>query len=110
MAWLHGILKGTQVAGYDYCGDPKKLIIVDLDGKFKIFYVSGILCKSVSMVESCSEKKDIWIQVSEKPKKKNLLVPEIVDLAILDPDRDDRLVIKKENCNRRVYKKLIKKQ
>ena len=67
MAWLHGILKGTQVAGYDYCGDPKKLIIVDLDGKFKIFYVSQTLCHMVSMVESCSEKKDIWIQVSEKP-------------------------------------------
>ena len=110
MTWLHGILKGSQVAGYDYCGDPKKLIIVDLDGEFKIFHVSGILCKSVSTVESCSEKKDIWIQVSEKPKKKNLLIAEIVDLAILDPDRDDRLVIKKENCSRRVYKKIIKKQ
>ena len=109
MTWLHGILKGSQVAGYDRCGDPKKLIIVDLDGGFKIFYVSGILCKSVSTVESCSEKKDIWIQVSEKPKKKNLLVSEIVDLAILDPDRDDRLVVKKENCSRRVYKKRIKK-
>ena len=109
MTWLHGILKGTQIAGCDHCGDPKELIIVDLDGEFKIFYVSGILCKSVSMVESCCEKKDIWIQVSEKPKKKNLLVPEIVDLAILDPDRDDRLVIKKENCSRRVYKKRIKK-
>ena len=108
MAWLHGILKGTQIAGYDHCGDPKKLIIVDLDGKFKIFYVSGILCTSVSIVESGGEK-DIWIQVSEKPKKKNLLIPEIVDLAILDPDRDDRMVIKKENCSRRVYKKLIKK-
>ena len=46
----------------------------------------------------------------EKPKKKNLLIPEVVDLAILDPDRDDRLVIKKEDCNRRVYKKIIKKQ
>ena len=108
MAWLHGILKGTQIAGYDYCGDPKKLIIVDLDGEFKIFYVSGILCTSVSIVES-GEKKDIWIQVSEKPKKKNLLIPEIVDLAILDPDRDDRMIIKKENCSRRVYKKHIKK-
>ena len=109
MAWLHGILKGTQIAGYDYCGDPKKLIIVDLDGKFKIFYVSQTLCHMVSMVESCSEKKDMWIQVSEKRKKKNLLVPEIVDLTILDPDLDDRLVIKKENCSHRVYKKFIKK-
>ena len=109
MAWLHGILKGTQIAGYDYCGDPKKLIIVDLDGKFKIFYVSQTLCHMVSTVEGC-EKKDIWIQVSEKPKKKNLLVPEVVDLTILDPDRNDRLVVKKENCSRRVYKKLIKKQ
>lgn len=86
MIQLHGILKGSQDAGEDHLSGPSKLIVIDFDGVPKIFYVKGVNCKSVELIEK-SPEKDIWVWVDDHQKllKSRMFVPKIERVLILDP-------------------------